>query len=149
MGLQTGAGSTIAFSAGVPATQDAAGYAALTFTEVGGVEKIGTIGATFAKTDFQPLKGPKQKLKGSADYGSLQPSVAIDESDAGQTLLRTAADNETNALYATKVALQSGAIRYFQSRCFGWPETVDGADPVVMAAPTVEICTKIIRVPAP
>ena len=148
MGLQTGAGSAIAISIAAPATQDVAGYSALTYTEAGNCEKIGTIGATFAKTEFQPLKGAKQKLKGSPDYGSLQPSFALDETDAGQTLFKTAADDELNALFSIRVTLQSGARRFFQSRVFGWPETVDGADPVVMATPTVEICTKVVRAPA-
>ncbi|MGT2514800.1 hypothetical protein ACVOMT_11685 [Sphingomonas panni] len=148
MGLQTGAGSTIAISVAAPASQDGAGYAALTYTEGGNCEKIGPIGATFAKVDFQPLKGAKQKLKGSADYGSLQPSFALDEDDAGQTLFKTAADDETNKLFAIRVTYQSGAKRYFQGRVFGWPETNDGADSVMMATPTVEICTKVVRAPA-
>jgi hypothetical protein len=144
----TAAGSTLAIAATLPATQDAAGYAALTFTEVGNVEKIGGLGATFAKVEFQPLKGPKQKLKGSVDYGSLQPTVGIDGADAGQNLLRTASDDETNKLYAMLVTYQDGAKRYFQGRVFGYPETVDGADSVVTATPTIEICTKIVKVPA-
>jgi hypothetical protein len=144
----TAAGSTLAIAATLPATQDAAGYAALTYTEVGNVEKIGGLGATFAKVEFQPLKGPKQKLKGSADYGSLQPTVGIDGADAGQNLLRTASDDETNKLYAMLVTYQDGAKRYFQGRVFGYPETVDGADSVVTATPTIEICTKIVKVPA-
>lgn len=148
MALQTGAGATLALSAAAPATQDATGYAALTFTEVGQIEKIGAIGATFTKTDFQPLKGPKQKLKGSADYGSLQPTYAHDETDAGQTLLRTAANDETNTLYSMKVTYQDGSKRYAQVRVFGAPETIDGADPVVMANPTIEVCTKVVRVAA-
>ncbi len=148
MGLQTGAGSSIAISVAAPATQDAAGYAALTFTEAGNCEKIGAIGATYTKTEFQPLKGPKQKLKGSADYGSVQPSFAHDEADAGQTIFRTAADDETNALFSFRVTYQSGAKRYFQGRVFGWPETTDGADPILMATPTVEICTKVMKVAA-
>ncbi|RSV41536.1 hypothetical protein CA234_09720 [Sphingomonas sp. ABOLE] len=146
MGLQTGAGASIAISVAAPATFDATGYAALTFTEAGNCEKLGAIGSTYAKTEFQPLKGPKQKLKGSADYGSLQPSFAIDDTDAGQTIFRTAADDETNALYSIRVTYQNGAKRYFQARVFGWPETIDGADPVVMATPTVEICSKIVKV---
>lgn len=148
MGLQTGAGSAIAISVAAPASQDVAGYAALTYTEGGNCEKIGTIGATFTKTEFQPLKGAKQKLKGSPDYGSLQPGFAYDDTDAGQTLFKTAADDETNKLYAFRVTYQSGEKRYFQGRVFGWPETVDGADPVMMATPTVEICTKVVRAPA-
>ena len=148
MGYQTAAGSSIAISAGAPATQDAAGFAALTFTEVGGVEKIGPIGASFAKVDFQPLKGPKVKLKGSADYGSLQPSYAHDTADAGQTLLRTAAKNETNTYYGFRVTLQDGSKYYFQGLVFGSPVTVDGADSVVTAAPMVEVNTKPVEVAA-
>jgi hypothetical protein len=146
MTIQTSAGAALAMSVATPATFDAAGYAALTFTEIGQLEKIGTIGSTFAKVEFQPLKGAKQKLKGSADYGSLQPSVAHDDADAGQTLLRTSSDDITNKLYSFMVTYQNGAKRYFQGRTFGYPETVDGADTVLMAAPTVEICTTIVKV---
>ena len=148
MGSQTAAGSSLAISAAAPASQDSAGFTALTFTEVGQVEKLGTIGASFNKTEFQPLKGAKQKFKGSADYGSLQPSYAVDSSDAGQTLMQTAADDETNKLYSFKVTLQDGAKRFFQGRNFGSPENIDGADSMVMATPTIEICTKTVRVAA-
>jgi hypothetical protein len=149
MGSTTAAGSALAISAATPATQDATGFAALTFTEVGQIEKIGTLGAQFAKVEFQPLKGPKQKHKGSVDYGSLQPSLAHDEADAGQTLLRTAAADETSKLYSFKVTYATGAIRYFQGRVFGYPEVTDGADTIPMANPTIEINTKPVQVAAP
>jgi hypothetical protein len=149
MTLQTGAGSTLAISVAAPATQDAAGFAALTFTNIGGIEKIGTIGASFQKTEFQPLSGAKQKLKGSADYGTLAPSLAVDLTDAGQVLLKAAALIETNGLYSFKVTLQDGSKFYAQGRVFGWPVTVDGADPVVMAAPSIEICSKPVEVAGP
>lgn len=142
----TAAGSTLAISAGDPATEDEDGYDALTFTEIGGIEKIGGIGSVFAKVEFQPLKGPKQKHKGSVDYGSLNPTLAHDDDDAGQTLLRTAADDATSALYSFEATYPSGAKRYFQGRVFGYPENIDGADTIVMAAPTIEICTKIVKV---
>jgi hypothetical protein len=146
MAIQASAGAALAISAASPATFDAAGYAALTYVEIGNIEKIGTIGAQYAKIEFQPLKGAKQKLKGSADYGSLQPSLAHDDADAGQTLLRTSSADETNKLYSYQVTYQNGAKRYFQGRTFGYPETVDGADTILMAAPTVEICTKPVAV---
>jgi hypothetical protein len=149
MGSQTAAGSTLAISAAAPATPDATGYAALAMVEVGQVEKLGTIGASFAKVEFQPLKGAKQKYKGSADYGSLQPSIAIDTSDAGQVLMQTAADDETNKLYSFRVTLPDGAKRYFQGRNFGQPESADGADSMLMTTPTIEICTKVVKVAAP
>lgn len=141
----TAAGTALAISAASPASETATAYAALTFTEIGQIEKLGSLGATFAKVEFQPLRGPKQKHKGSADYGSLQPSMAYDESDAGQTLLRTAAADETSKLYSFMVTYPTGAKRYFQGRVFGAPENVDGADSIVMANPTVEINTRVIN----
>lgn len=149
MGSITAAGTALAISAAAPATEDAAGYAALTYTEIGQIEKIGAIGATTNKVEFQPLKGPKQKHKGSTDYGSLQPSLAHDDEDAGQTLLRTAADPDDNDLYSFKATYPDGAIRYWQGRVFGYPENVDGADSIIMGMPTVEIETKIVKVAAP
>lgn len=100
MGSTTAANSTLAISAAAPATKDAAGYAALTYTEIGGIDKIGPIGASFAKVEFQPLKGPKDKHKGSYDSGSLNPSMAYDPDDAGQALLRTAGAEKTSKLYS-------------------------------------------------
>ena len=149
MGSLTAAGSTLAISAAAPATEDAAGYAALAYIEIGQIEKIGSIGATVNKVEFQPLKGPKQKHKGSVDYGSLQPTLAHDDEDAGQTLLRTAGDPENSAKYSFKVVYPDGAIRYFQGRVFGYPETVDGADSIIMANPTVEIDSVVVKVAAP
>jgi hypothetical protein len=146
---QTAAGSTLAISAAAPATQDGAGFAALTWSVIGGVEKLGTVGASFAKVEFQPLNGPKEKLKGSADYGTLQPSLAHNETDAGQVLLRTAANNANNTLYSFKVTYQDGAKRYFQGRVFGYPENTDGADTVLMGNPTIEVCTVVVPVPGP
>lgn len=146
MALQTGFNSAIAISAASPATQDATGFNAISFTDAGNCEKIGPFGATFAKTEFQPLKGAKQKLKGSPDYGSLQPQFALDEADAGQTLMKTAGNDESNKLYAFRVTLQSGTKVYFLGRVFGWPITVDGADPVTTATPTIEICSKPVEV---
>lgn len=146
MGSTTAAGTALAISAAAPATADATGYAALTLTEIGGVEKLGAIGAVFSKIEFQPLKGPKQKHKGSPDYGSLQPSMAHDDDDAGQTLLRTAATS--NSLYSFGITYPDGAKRYFQGRVFGYPETVDGADTIIMGNPTIEIDTEVIKVAA-
>ncbi len=144
----TAAGTSIAISSGTPATQDASGFGALTYVEIGQVEKLGTIGAAFAKVEFQPLKGVKQKHKGAADYGSLQPSMAYDEADAGQALLRVAAADATVSRYAFRVTLPTGAIRYFLARVFGAPENVDGADSILMSMPTVEISSKVVQVGA-
>lgn len=141
----TAAGTTIGISAALPTTEDPTGYSALTFTKVGGVEQIGTIGATTNKVEFQPLDGPKEKHKGSTDYGSLQPSMAYDEDDAGQVLMRTAAEPDNNALYAFEVTYPTGEKRWSQGRVFGFPENVGNADSIVMANPTIELSKKVVK----
>ncbi|WP_314716591.1 hypothetical protein [Sphingobium yanoikuyae] len=141
----TAAGTTIGISAALPTTEDVTGYSALTFTKIGKVEQIGTIGATTNKVEFQPLDGPKEKHKGSTDYGSLQPSMAYDEDDAGQVLLRTAAEPDNNALYSIEVTYPTGEKRWSQGRVFGAPENVGNADSIVMANPTIELSKKVVK----
>lgn len=141
----TAAGTTIGISAALPTTEDVTGYFALTFTKIGKVEQIGTIGATTNKVEFQPLDGPKEKHKGSTDYGSLQPSMAYDEDDAGQVLLRTAAEPDNNALYSIEVTYPTGEKRWSQGRAFGFPENVGNADSIVMANPTIELSKKVVK----
>lgn len=141
----TSAGSTLAITGTAPATFDEAGYEAATFTIVGGIEKIGGIGAVFAKVEFQPLNGPKDKHKGSRDNGSLAPSMALNEEDAGQILMRTASDDATSKIYYFEVTYPTGAKRWFGGRVFGMPESIEGADTIIMANPTVEIITDIVR----
>lgn len=148
MTATTAAGSSLAIAAASPATADATGYAALTFTDIAGIEKIGAFGATFTKVEFQPFRGPKQKYKGAVDYGSLQPILAHDDDDPGQTLLRAAADDATSTLYSFRVTLPTGARRFFQGQAFGYPETIDGADTILTASPTIEINTAIVKVAA-
>lgn len=148
MASSTAAGTTLAISAVLPATFDAAGYGALTPTIIGGLEKIGAIGAVTNKVEFQPLNGAKEKHKGSTDYGSLQPTLAHDKADAGQIILRTASAPTNHALYAFCATYPNGDERWFCARVFGYPENIDGADAIIMAAPTIEIVTPIVKVDA-
>lgn len=144
----TAAGSALAISTGTPATLDRVGYAALNYDEIGYVDKIGTIGRTFGKAEFQALRRAKDKLKGATDYGALAPSMAYDETDPGQITLRAAADDKTTRLYPMRLTLPSGEIRYFRVRVFGAPEGVEGADAIMMTTATIEICTPNVLVPA-
>ncbi|APR51989.1 hypothetical protein CA223_06830 [Sphingomonas koreensis] len=149
MGSTTAAGTTLAISATAPATFDATGFGALAATVIGGIDKLGTLGAVFAKVEFQPLNGTKDKHKGSSDNGALQPTMAIDGEDAGQILLRTAAADKTSKLYYFVATYPTGAKRGFGARVFGAPETVDGADTIITAAATIEVCTEVVKIDAP
>lgn len=146
MTSMTAAGSKLAISAAAPATTDASGYAALTYTSIGQVEQLGAFGATTEVVNFQPLDGPLQKYKGPNNSGAISPSLAHDDADAGQTLLRTAADDATSKLYSFRVTLPNGAKRYFGGRVFGYPETVGAANSMVMANPSIEISTDVVKV---
>ena len=145
-GSTTAAGSMLAISAASPTAQTAAAFSALAFTVIGGIDKIGPVpAATFAKVEFQPLNAPKDKLKGSADYGSMAPSAAYDDADAGQALLRSAAEDETQRLYSFRVTYPNGAVRYSQGRVFSAPETIEGADSVLMMNADIGITTKPVK----
>ncbi len=148
MTSSTSAGTKYAISAGLPATDDAAGYAALTFTNVKGVESIPAFGAQVAVNSFQPLDGPLEKHKGPVNYGTLQIPMAYDKTDAGQIIVRTAAEPTNNAMYSHKITFPNGDVRYSSGRVFGAPETVGGATNVLMMNPTIELSTKIVKVDA-
>lgn len=144
----TAAGTGLAISAGIPASQSAGGYAALSYTEVGNVEQLGGFGPTTEVTSFQPLKGAQQKHKGPTNFGALNPTIALDDADAGQALLAAAAAPDNRALYAVRVTKPDGSLRYFQVRVFGMPETIGAANSMITAAPVLEINTPVIKVAA-
>lgn len=148
-GSTTAAGTKIALTASLPATEDAAGYAALTFTVIGNVESLPAFGPTTAPIEFQPLDGPKQTHKGPTDYGTIQVPMAFDEDDAGQILLRTAAAPGNNALYSYLVTYPTGAKRYFQARAMGYPEEPGSATTVIKSTVNIAINTKVVAVDAP
>jgi hypothetical protein len=142
----TAAGTRIAISAGLPATQTKAGYEALTFTTVTGVESIPAFGASTTVNTFQPLDGPQEKHKGPTNYGSIQVPMALDPKDAGQLLVRAAAAPSQNANYSYRVTYPDGGVRYFLGRAFGLQETPGSATNVLMQTTTVEINTPVVIV---
>lgn len=137
----TSAGSELAVSAAAPATQTSAGYAALTYTPVGGVSSIGSIGATYGEIEFVPLIGATETHKGGVNYGSLTPSMASDDSDAGQTILATATDSQT-ALLSVRVTKPDGKRVYCQARCFSLPDTIGEANTIIMRNANLKINVK-------
>jgi len=104
MTVSTSAGTTLAISAAAPATYDAAGYAALTFTSIGEVSDLGDIPARIY--EIVPWRNisnrGESKAKGGYSLGSQTTTVGIDPSDAGQTLVDAAILSD-NA-YSIKIA---------------------------------------------
>lgn len=145
----TAAGSKLAISAGIPTAQTSAAYKLLTYTTVGGIESIGGFGATTEVVTFQPLDGPTEKYKGPTNYGQLSPTMKVDDADAGQTLIQTAAAPTFLELVAFRVTKPDGSLRFFQGRVFGFPETIGAANSIITAAPAVEINTAVVKDVAP
>lgn len=113
------AGSTISISAGVPATFDTAGFAALTYTLIKEVTDIGTFGKTSGLITHTPINDPTTyKFRGISNPGQLQLKGARVTADAGQTLLVAAAASQ--ASYAFKIVLADATVVYFQGLAMGY-----------------------------
>lgn len=138
MAVSTAAGTTIGISADTPATFDAAGYAALTFTTIGEITDAGSSGSTYAAVTHSPL-GTRivQKFKGSRDEGTRSITMALDNEDAGQILAREALHDDAD--YSFAVMYPDGSADYFQAKVMSFSRGVSGPDTVISATMDVAI----------
>jgi hypothetical protein len=147
MSIHTAAGTKFSISASLPATNDAGGYAALTYTEVGEVTNIADFGANSNVVNHSPLSDPIiQKYKGSADMGGGSLDFASLKTDAGQILLKTAAAYNTYAPYSVKVEESDGSISYFKALFTSFVKKIGTIDNVVAASVNMAITSKVIDV---
>jgi hypothetical protein len=105
--------TAIAISASLPATYDAAGYAAttITYTTIGEVENFGNHGVTAAVTEFTPIAtAVVAKMKGSKNYGNMSLVVGDIATNAGQVILKAA--SESNNHYSVKLTYPDNEIHY-------------------------------------
>lgn len=155
MSKMTSTGLIFAVSTGLPATEDQAGYEALTFTPVGGVTGVAAFGAAAALVESNPLAtGVTEKYKGFINYGSVAVDADYDDTDAGQAIMEAAAEDYSTGgagfdRHSFKVTYQTGAVRYFQGKVFSAPENPGSANSMVTRSMQVEIETAIVRVAAP
>lgn len=141
MTAQTSAGTTLAISAGSPATFNQAGFEALTFTTIGEVTSVdGDVGRVYNLVTHNPLatRGTK-KYKGSYNSGNMTVPLAIDRSDAGQVIAQAAllSDND----YSLALTLQDGRVIYFQGKVMSFPINAGGVDAITAGTITIEITT--------
>lgn len=152
MGVQTVAGTEISISAATPATFNATGYAALTYSLIGEITDGGQHGRTYNVVNHNPIatRGT-QKFKGSFNEGQKTLQLAVDDDDAGQTLVKAALNSDQD--YSFKVEYQDGGIDYFQAKVTSWQKATAGVDSMKSATVTLEITTNkqgvgIIEVPS-
>lgn len=139
-------GTTVAISAGVPATYDAAGYAALTYTTIGEIKDAGQFGLKINKITHTPIDtGVVTKRKGSKDYGTMTLKVGRLTTNAGQALCITALAS-ASAEYAFKVTLQDGSIQYWSGQVFSFDTELGSVDSIVSASIMIELTRPTIEV---
>lgn len=145
MAVMTSAGSTFAASASLPATYDAAGYNALTYTAVGEVTDMGEVGREYNIVNHVPLSNRRvQKLKGSYNAGAITLQFGRDFSDAGQTLLSAALASDNQ--YSFRMTLQNGKKLYFTGVVTTQKTNVGSVDNITGGSCQIELCTDVVEV---
>ena len=162
MAIQTGANAKIyiATTKGtVPANQ--AAYEGLTWVECEQTDALGTLGDTQADVTFTGLGDARvQKLKGSSDAGTLDVSMAFNQSAFGSPLtgqghlLAASVDTSSDNYFfkrelgdaTTGSPLGTGTIEYCSGLVGSFTIAVDGADSIVMLNSQVRVNSAIIRV---
>jgi len=141
--VQTSAGTILSVSATAPATYDQAGFAALTFTDIGEITDMGEFGKTYNLVTHQPLATRRTvKRKGSFNDGALSLQLARVPDDVGQVVLQAGLDSDDS--YSFKVVLQDGEIQYFSGQVMSYTNNVGSADQINGSAVSVEIDNDII-----
>jgi hypothetical protein len=140
MTVRSSAGTTIGLSSSQPATYNAAGYGALTFTTIGEVTDLGEFGREFALITHNPIGSRGTvKLKGSFNEGSINMTLGLDTDDAGQILAKTASTSDSD--YSFKITTQNGDDYYFQAKVMSFKVNVGSVDSVTTATIMLELTT--------
>ena len=96
-------------SAALPATNNAAGFVALTWTKVEGIQQLPQLGTSNAIIDVEDLQtGFTSGVKGAGSGNDSQMAIRdIGSSDAGQVIIKTAANGPDGAM-SIKIVEGSG-----------------------------------------
>lgn len=153
--IQSMAGATLALSATLPVTYDAAGYADtdIVWTTVGEVENFGNHGMTAQIMEFTAVDDAVvQKLKGSKNYGTMQLVLGNIASDTGQDLIATA--SESTNRYSAKITYPLGQseatpeVHYLEVLVASREFVDGGANDIRRINVALAVCRKPIEVAA-
>lgn len=144
----TSAGTTLFISAALPATYDETGYSALTWTEVGEITEYGEFGKKYNVVKHMPVaKRSATKRKGSYENGVLSLKMAKVPKDAGQIILKAAADSDSS--YSIKVVTQGAAVTFYTTaQITSFTNNIGNVDSMFAASVDAEIDRDIVVVEA-
>lgn len=151
MTVQTNAGTSIEVSVAAPATHDEAGFAALSYTNIGEIVSSGEKGGAGALVTHSPLDTRKVgKRKGSINYGSYAISLGLDLTDAGQILLNSLAIGaDVDVVASFKETKQDGSVEYYRALVMSYTRVGGTIDAIIGANATLELTDSVVDVAAP
>lgn len=108
----TASGATISISASLPATEDRAGFEALTYTEIGKVRSLGDLGDSWGTATYTLIAEARQKnLKTFKQAAAMNLTVLSGATGSGLTILEAAYESYND--YSFKIEMASGDTFYF------------------------------------
>lgn len=138
MSTQSNAGIKFSLAIAAPATFNPAGFAALTWVDIGEVKTGGDFGKKFQVITSQVLsRRGTTKKKGTFDAGALNMSIEIDPADAGQILAETAVDSDAD--YSVRILLQDGTPYYLRGLVTDFTTSVGGPNDMLMGKINVDL----------
>ena len=154
MAISTSAGTKIYIGPVNTTANTKSAYAALSYTEIGGVETISEFGDTAQIATFLGLGDARvRKYKGADDAGDVTITVGNDATNAGQ--IAAIAASKTKFDYAFKVVTADGADSndtdstfYFRGPMTSRRVTIGGANDVTKRAFVIAINSEIIEDPS-
>ena len=145
------AGTIVSISDDIPATYDAAGFAAVgvVFTVVGEVSNLGDTGRTYEDVSYNTLgERGTVHLKGTYDEPETTFEMIADRADAGQVIVKAASESDEN--YSFKVEYQNGDVDYFQGKVFSFVTAGGEANTVRTVSANIRIDRRgVVEVLAP
>lgn len=143
------AGSILSVASALPATYDAAGFAALTYSAVAEVTDIGTFGKDFTLVTHNPIGDRKTyKFRGSYNNGTLDLKLAkitVLNTDAGQAALTTALNDPLDKSVSFRIALQDGSKQYFTGKVMSFTTSIGSVDSILAGECKVEIDSDVVE----
>ena len=146
---QTVAGSVLSVASALPATYDAAGFAALTYNAVAEVTDIGTFGKDFTLVTHNPIGDRKTyKFRGSYNNGTLDLKLAkitVLNTDAGQAALTTALNDPLDKSISLRIALQDGSKQYFTGKVMSFTTSIGSVNSILAGECKIEIDSEVVE----
>lgn len=141
--LNPSAGAKLYVSAAAPATQTEAGYQALTWVQVKGLDQLGEFGKSYEVGTFDSLDEGRLKYRSILDEGEIDATPADLPADPGQIIVKAAADaprGSAGEIISFRAEAENGVGVYGRCMVSVWRRQFGGATGIVlrrMVAPIV------------